>query len=454
MKNPDFCWRNYPRAEQWLLAVVDGLKAKQADLLAFEERLVLQTSTRLFEWLDHILLAESAGLGKELLANGFLPEERTGRPVYSVPGALLPKVVLAGRQEVEAGGLALRVESLDDFLLVNGFTAAIEGQPLGPYRTCRISRRNGVSFLAVERRAPDIFEPVVSEPYGARHYLEARELWQGLARAAEDQADEDRLFAVLTTAVARIVSLVGENLAAHLVCQCERDYWMSRNHAARLQKARQDGLGLGWANHDHHTFRSSRPNFARLIRLFQTLGFQERERFYAGREAGWGAQVMEHPAGLVLFLDVDLDEDEVAIDYLRQELPPRDALGTVGLWCALHGDSILKAGLHHLAVRALFSKLRQDLREGGISFMAPFTDLDHLKQAFSKGEIWSVEPDRLARLVREKRLPSSRARQFVREGAVGSHLENIQRRQGFKGFNQATVSNIIRRLDPRKVKGS
>ena len=49
-----------------------------------------------------------------------------------------------------------------------------------------------------------------------------------------------------------------------------------------MQNARQDKLGLGWANHDHHTYRSSRRHFARLIAIFEKLGFVCRERFYAG----------------------------------------------------------------------------------------------------------------------------------------------------------------------------
>lgn len=32
----------------------------------------------------------------------------------------------------------------------------------------------------------------------------------------------------------------------------KRDYWPSRNRAARVQRERQDRLGLGWANHDRH----------------------------------------------------------------------------------------------------------------------------------------------------------------------------------------------------------
>ena len=33
---------------------------------------------------------------------------------------------------------------------------------------------------------------------------------------------------------------------------------------------------------------------------------------------------------------------------------------------------------------------------------------------------------------------------------IGSHLENLQRKGGFKGFNQHAVSIIIAETDPRK----
>ena len=39
---------------------------------------------------------------------------------------------------------------------------------------------------------------------------------------------------------------------------------------------------------------------------------------------------------------------------------------------------------------------------------------------------------------------------FLRDGAIGSHLENLQRHGGFKGFNQKAVSAIISATDPRK----
>ena len=39
---------------------------------------------------------------------------------------------------------------------------------------------------------------------------------------------------------------------------------------------------------------------------------------------------------------------------------------------------------------------------------------------------------------------------FIRDGALGSHLENLERRGGFKGFNQKSVSAVISATDPRK----
>jgi len=38
---------------------------------------------------------------------------------------------------------------------------------------------------------------------------------------------------------------------------------------------------------------------------------------------------------------------------------------------------------------------------------------------------------------------------FRREGALGAHLEILERNDGFKGFNQHGVSEIIAATDPR-----
>ena len=211
-------------------------------------------------------------------------------------------------------------------------------------------------------------------------------------------------------------------------------------------------LGLGWGNHDHHTYRSSREHFSRLIGVFELLGLECRERFYAGREAGWGAQVMENVrAGIVVFADVDLAPEELLEDFSHQPLAPRQTLGTVGLWCGLHGEAFLQAGMHHLECQFDFAQLARRLEEEhGIRVMKPFTDFPFLRQAFTEGERWPVEEARLEKLLAKKLITAEQAEQFRANGAIGSHLENLERNEGYKGFNQKGVSEIIAATDPRR----
>ena len=210
-------------------------------------------------------------------------------------------------------------------------------------------------------------------------------------------------------------------------------------------------MGLGWGNHDHHTFRCSRQHFVDLVEFLLKLGFAKRERYYAGAEAGWGAQISEQPVtGIVVFADVDLLPEETQIDFSTRKLPPAPRLGTVGLWVGLHGESFLEAGMHHLEARFEFDLLRDQLQASGISTMKPFSDFAFLRQAFTEGERWPVRPERLERLLSAGLITRRQFTQFGKEGALGSHLENLQRHGGFKGFNQKSVSVVIAATDPRK----
>jgi hypothetical protein len=309
----------------------------------------------------------------------------------------------------------------------------------------------------VERRGYLGFEPFPGElaregrmrPHAARDALAARDLWLARRRRFDDDAEG---FDVTESTLHRVIELAGSrDLACHLIFEVEREYWQSRNRAAQVQKARQDRLGLGWANHDHHTFRCSRRFFPRVIGMFTTLGFQLRERFHAGADAGWGAQVLEHPTtGVVIFADLDLANDEAAQDFAHQALVDLPRPGTVGLWVALHGESILEAGMHHLEAQFDFDALREGLKtEAGIETMAPFSDFPFLRQAFTAGERWPVAQHRADRALALGWIDAEQHARFLREGAIGSHLENLERREGYKGFNQQAVSAIIAATDPR-----
>src|SRR5439155_6111677 len=89
-------------------------------------------------------------------------------------------------------------------------------------------------------------------------------------------------------------------------------------------------------------------------------------------------------------------------------------------------------------------------RDAGVRTMKPFTDFPFLRQAFTEGERWPVAEPRLQRALAAGYITPEQADQFRVQGAIGSHLENLERNEGFKGFNQTGVSEIIAATDPRK----
>jgi hypothetical protein len=101
-----------------------------------------------------------------------------------------------------------------------------------------------------------------------------------------------------------------------------------------------------------------------------------------------------------------------------------------------------------------FDAARAQLATLGIETMAPFTDFPFLKQAFTKAEIWPVDPQRIDRLLTQRGITTELADHFRREGALGSHLEILERNDGYKGFNQTGISEIITRTDPRRTIGA
>lgn len=450
MVNEKFQWKCQPRAEHLVQSILDVCVNSNPFIDKLQKDLLHQTSTRLFDWIDYVVVGNSSALQSELEQTGYI-SEITGSSyrVYHHPGAQLPRIVVHD-EEQSVMGCAVCVDNIDNFLMVRGITGHVEGDITAPFRRCCVSTDNGVSLWVIERWGTPFIEPSAHQEYPPENYWRAVQLWKTRPRAMEN---EDEAMKYSIRLAQEIAELVGEDVAAAIVCEVERKFWQARNTAGQIQKNRQDRLGMGWANHDHHTFRSSRRHFHQLVRLFEILGFHCRERFYAGEEAGWGAQVMENSrAKLVLFLDVDLAPHELEIDFGHNPLEPLPQLGTIGLWCALHGDSILKAGMHHLEAQFMFEELTRDLGHTGVGMMEPFSNFPYLKQAFTSGEVWHVDPKRIERLLNSKQITQEQADKFRQYGAVGSHMENLQRREGYKGFNEKNVSFIIKKTDPRKIK--
>jgi hypothetical protein len=60
-----------------------------------------------------------------------------------------------------------------------------------------------------------------------------------------------------------------------------------------------------------------------------------------------------------------------------------------------------------------------------------------------------VEPSRLAAAKAAGFITGDQAERFAKHGVLGSHLEILERNEGYKGFNRTGISEIIRRTDPR-----
>ena len=448
----NFNWPLAYEAEALLSQYINAFLGQHTFAAALAGRMHAETGTEFFEWTDSFVVSQDHEA--VFRAAGFVAE-KTDAPahirVLAHPHAMLPRVRVCTASPASAVPIALllRVESLADFMGRHGLAGEIEGAPGARYRAMTVSQENGVTLRACERlgyRGYLVTEPA---PGYAAAIMQVKELWRARKRGfPQDDEGVKRAFAILEQSIA----LVGRDAACELFFAEERDFWMFRNRAGRVQKRRQDTLGLGWANHDHHTYRCSRRYFPDLVRFMERLGLEKRERFYAGAEAGWGAQVMETGSvGIVVFADVDLQPDEVNEDYAAQRLTEVSKVGTVGLWCGLHGDSFLQAGMHHLEARFNHPLLREQLAAEGIITMKPFSDFPFLKQAFTEGERWPVDPARVETLRARGSITDAQAAAFVKDGAIGSHLENLERKGGFKGFNQKSVSAIIAAVDPRKV---
>jgi hypothetical protein len=442
-----FTWTPQPAAARFIDQRIESFCRVCPPAQRLAERMRDETGTRFVDWVDHLGLAESGDTERELRELGFVASPNAGLGVWQHPLALFPTIHFCRHAEA---GLGLRVESVVDFLAAQQIEGvSIEGEPLAALRKTRLYATRQAEFWVLERHGAGGFDPQPVSGHELRAVLEHGEAFRRRARHF-DQAEVG--FEHAQGLIEPAIAALGVDRTCDLFFAAEREYWQRRNRGGWVQRARQDALGLGWANHDHHTYRSSRQQFGRLIAIFEQLGFECRERFYGGREAGWGAQVLEQPAcGVVIFADVDLTPEEVTGDFAHEPLAPRDQLGTVGLWCRLHGEAFLEAGMHHLECRFDFDRAREQLAAAGVESMKPFTDFMYLKQAFTKADQWPIDARRIDAALAEKVISREQAQRFREAGALGSHLEILERNDGYKGFNQTGINEIIRETDPRRA---
>ncbi len=453
--NDPFNWQPQPQAQKLVTELVAAFLAKNSHAADLSALMKSQTGTRFADWLDYLQVPNSPQIRARLVETGFSHHPQPGaRDHFVHNGAMFPSIILSDSPVTRAG---IKVDSVADFLATWRLEHRIEGEPFGQFRQALAYHGTYADLYIVERHGSRAFVPAHHSADKIVASLRHLERFRNRHRdfGVDDQADI-RGFTHTEHLIDDAVRDLGSDWACDLFFQGERDFWQRRCRAARIQKARQDVLGLGWANHDHHTYRSSRHCYPQLVRCLEKLGFKDRERFYAGLDAYWGAQVLEHPvAGLTIFADVDITPDELMEDFPHNGFKssiPGGKLGTIGLWCELHGEAFLQAGMHHVECQFDWHALKDQLeRDAQVKMMDPFTTFPYLRQAFTEGDRWPVDPRRIDMLLNKSLITTAEAAQFKATGAVGSHLENLERNDGFKGFNQEGVSDIISRTDPRTL---
>ena len=441
-------WKLFPETEAFLSGQIrsylDG--NRYAEMVRGEIENI--TSTRFIDWVDSLEIPDNIVSDQDLLRLGYVKASvisATG-DVYVHDGGTFFPIVLRPDMEYR---LSLKVDDLAHFLAANHLSHRTLGEKNAPLRSAELNREGSYSFQAVERRGSGPFD--LHEATDISEYSAALNLLSSRKRTFDDDVNGLKDLNDMITGFADSLS---PPRLADAFFRAERNYWQTKNKAGKVQFKRQELLGLGWANHDHHTYRCSRENFGDIISFFERMGLKRRERFFAGPQAGWGAQVMEHPvSGQVVFADVDLGPEEGHTDLVGRKLEPLEKLGTVGLWVSLHGESVLGSGMHHLAVRSEFMGMRAELKTRNVSSMAPFSDFDFLKQSFTEAEHWFPPKERVERLLGARYVTDVQASRFMEHGAIGSHLEIVQRNRGFKGFNQDSVSAVIRMTDPDRRSG-
>lgn len=436
----DFDWQVQPDAELALRTVLSGLTERCPGAAAFADRLLAECGVRLRDIVDHIVTADGA-LRATLAAAGWADE---GNGVFRNRDGYFPALVVRDGET----SVYLRVESVEAFLAANDLSEEpIAGAAHGRARSAIAFRGQGVAFGLFERNGHVGFDIPQDDPVAVRS---ARlHLQHFRARRREFDTVEQGLEHTERLVDAAVADL-GPHWSCHLWLHAEREYWMQRCSAGRIQKARQDRLGIGWANIDHHTYDGSRRHYRHTIRILEKLGYELREMIYAGELAGWGSQVLEQPSlQSTIFADVDLAPDEVDVDFAHEVLPDLDRHRRAGLVSALHGESILEAGLNHVAALYDQQRLRAQLERRGLAMMSPFSDFPHLYQELTLGDRAAVDPERIDRLEREGHIGADEAEALRMDGMILSHLENIERNEGYRGFNKPGIDGVLRKLDPR-----
>ena len=189
------------------------------------KRMSEETGTDFYDWVDY-LTADTSAID-ELLRVGFVLEQVDALPgcaVYYHPRAMMPRVIVHQKGSLNGAprDLALRPESIVDFVSRNSISTDIRGQFGSRLRTVRVAEESGHRLFALERLAYRGFVEQSDSSEFAFRVMTARELWRTRRR---DFANDASGIAHAFEAQEKVIALVGVDVACDLFFAEERAYW-------------------------------------------------------------------------------------------------------------------------------------------------------------------------------------------------------------------------------------
>lgn len=120
MVNEKFQWKCEPRAEQLVQSILEVCVQSNPFIEKLQTDLLRHTSTRLFDWLDYVVVGDSPALQIELTQAGYTSAvSGSSYRIYHHPGAQLPRIVVKDEGQPVIG-CAVCVDNIANFLMVRG----------------------------------------------------------------------------------------------------------------------------------------------------------------------------------------------------------------------------------------------------------------------------------------------------------------------------------------------
>src|SRR5262249_31906212 len=148
IKEKRFDWPLCYDAENFILSSIEEFTKRNGFARRLAERMSSETGTLLLDWVDHLVLA--ANRQKDLQRVGYVVDPLGETPphlkAFWHPDAMLPRVLIEREASANVDGpfvLAIRCESVADFIVAHGLDQEPEGAPFSRYRRVRVSVEGG-----------------------------------------------------------------------------------------------------------------------------------------------------------------------------------------------------------------------------------------------------------------------------------------------------------------------